>query len=96
MLKGFNYPLTPKGQSTLNPPPPWYYSSDFLEIEFWSEPSAVTALLPSGTRSRPSCKGTLQCSLLRLAVQRRKRRIPRSRPLSISRVFHSCGRVIQR
>jgi hypothetical protein len=27
MLKGFNYPFTPKGKSTLNPPPPWYYSS---------------------------------------------------------------------
>jgi hypothetical protein len=32
--KGFNYPLTPKGKSTLNPPPPWYYSSDFLDVEF--------------------------------------------------------------
>jgi hypothetical protein len=30
MLKGFNYPLTPKGTSTLNPPPPWCYSADFL------------------------------------------------------------------
>src|SRR5580693_7252592 len=46
MLKGFNYPLTPKGKSTLNPPPPWYYSSDFLNIEFWSKPSAVAAVLP--------------------------------------------------
>ena len=35
-LKGFNYPLTPKGKSTLNPTPPWYYSSDFLDIEFWA------------------------------------------------------------
>src|ERR1700759_2979576 len=34
MLKGVNYPLTPKGTSTLNPPPPWYYSPDFLNIEF--------------------------------------------------------------
>jgi len=48
MLKGFNYPLTPKGKSTLNPPPPWYYSSDFLNIEFWSDPAAVAALLPPG------------------------------------------------
>lgn len=31
MLKGFNYPLTPKGKSTLNPPPLWYYSADFLD-----------------------------------------------------------------
>jgi len=32
-MKGFNYPLTPKGKSTLNPRPPWYYSADFLNIE---------------------------------------------------------------
>jgi acetoacetate decarboxylase len=48
VLKGFNYPLTPKGKSTLNPSPPWHYSADFLDIEFWSEPSAVTAVLPAG------------------------------------------------
>src|SRR6201991_50055 len=48
MLTGFNYPLTPKGKSTLNPPPPWHYSADFLDIEFWANPSAVAALLPSG------------------------------------------------
>src|SRR6202161_3371259 len=57
MLKGFNYPLTPKGKSTLNPPPPWYYSSDFLNIEFWSEPSAVAALLPSGLDPDCSANG---------------------------------------
>src|ERR1700728_2954986 len=57
MLKGFNYPLTPKGKSTLNPAPPWYYSSDFLEIEFWSEPSAVAALLPPGLAPDRSANG---------------------------------------
>jgi len=57
MLKGFNYPLTPKGKSTLNPPPPWYYSSDFLNIEFWAEPSAVTALLPPGLDADRSANG---------------------------------------
>jgi acetoacetate decarboxylase len=57
MLKGFNYPLTPKGKSTLNPPPPWYYSSDFLDIEFWSDPSAVAALLPPGLDPDPAAKG---------------------------------------
>ena len=57
MLKGFNYPLTPKGKSTLNPPLPWHYSSDFLDIEFWSEPSAVAALLPPGLNVDPSAKG---------------------------------------
>src|SRR6202789_3197908 len=48
MLKGFHYPLTPKGKSTLNPLPPWHYSADFLNIEFWSDPAAVAAVLPPG------------------------------------------------
>lgn len=57
MLKGFNYPLTPKGRSTLNPVPPWYYSSDFLNIEFWSDPSAVAALLPPGLSPDSAAEG---------------------------------------
>jgi acetoacetate decarboxylase len=57
MLKGFNYPLTPKGMSTLNPPPPWYYSADFLSIEFWADPSAVTMILPTGLDPDPKVEG---------------------------------------
>ena len=56
-LRGFNYPLTPKGKSTLNPPPPWYYSSDFLDIEFWAQPAAVAALLPPGFDPDPAANG---------------------------------------
>jgi acetoacetate decarboxylase len=57
MLKGFNYPLTTKGKSTLNPPPPWYYSADFLDVEFWADPSAVAALLPPGLDPDRSANG---------------------------------------
>jgi acetoacetate decarboxylase len=57
MLKGFNYPLTPKGKSTLNPLPPWHYSADFLNIEFWSEPNAVAAVLPPGLEPDPAAQG---------------------------------------
>lgn len=57
MLKGFNYPLTPKGKSTLNPAPPWYYSADFLNIEFWADPSAVAATLPTGLDPDPKAEG---------------------------------------
>jgi len=57
MLQGFNYPLTPKGKSTLNPPPPWYYSADFLNIEFWSDPSAAAALLPPGIQPDRAANG---------------------------------------
>jgi acetoacetate decarboxylase len=60
MLKGFNYPLTPKGKSTLNPPPPWYYSADFLNVEFWADPAAVAALLPAGLDPDASANG--RCS----------------------------------
>src|SRR6185436_4139331 len=56
-LKGFNYPLTPKGKSTLNPPPPWYYSSDFLDVEFWAQPAAVASLLPNGLEPDPAANG---------------------------------------
>jgi hypothetical protein len=57
MLKGFNYPLTPKGMSTLNPLPPWYYSADFLSIEFWADPAAVRATLPQGLDPDPAADG---------------------------------------
>jgi len=62
VLTGFNYPLTPKGQSTLNPPPPWYYSADYLDIEFWADPSAVAAVLPAGLDPDPSANG--RCAAL--------------------------------
>src|SRR5580700_4201913 len=57
MLQGFHYPLTPKGKSTLNPLPPWYYSADFLSIEFWADPAAVQALLPEGLDPDPAADG---------------------------------------
>ena len=57
MLKGISYPHTPKGKSTLNPPPPWYYSADFLNIEFWSDPAAVAAVLPPGLDPDPAAQG---------------------------------------
>jgi acetoacetate decarboxylase len=57
VLKGFNYPLTPKGKSTLNPAPPWYYSSDFLSVEFWADAAAAAAVLPPGLEADPAAKG---------------------------------------
>jgi hypothetical protein len=47
MLHGFTVPLTPQGNSPpLASPPPWHYSSDCLGIEYWTDSTAVTALLP--------------------------------------------------
>lgn len=57
MLKGFHYPLTPKGKSTLNPAPPWYYSSDFLSVEFWADAANVAAILPPGLEADRAANG---------------------------------------
>src|ERR1700693_5144248 len=48
MLKGFSVPLTPQGKSALATLPPWHYSSDCIAIEYWTDPEAITALLPPG------------------------------------------------
>jgi len=57
VLKGFHNPLTPKGKSTLNPLPPWHYSADFLNIEFWADPAVIAATLPAGLDPDLSAKG---------------------------------------
>src|ERR1700751_5598098 len=48
MLKGFTVPLTPGGKAALATLPPWHYSSDCIAIEYWTDPSAIAALLPPG------------------------------------------------
>ena len=48
MLKGFSVPLTPRGKSTLATLPPWHYSSDCIAFEFWTDKSAIAAVLPPG------------------------------------------------
>jgi acetoacetate decarboxylase len=46
-LKGFFYPRSATGQSSLIPPPPWHYSGDLLTIEFRTDPKRVAELLPA-------------------------------------------------
>ena len=57
MLHGFSVPLTPLGKSALASPPPWHYSSDCLAIEYWTDPSAITALLPTGVTPDEKSRG---------------------------------------
>lgn len=57
MLNGFAVPLTPQGQSTLVPPPPWHYSSECIAIEYWADPLAVAAILPPGLSADPAAGG---------------------------------------
>jgi acetoacetate decarboxylase len=57
MLKGFTVPLTPQGISALAGPPPWHYSSDCLVVEYWTDPTAVAALLAPGLTADPKSNG---------------------------------------
>jgi acetoacetate decarboxylase len=57
MLKGFSVPLTPGGKSALAAPPPWHYSSDCIAIEYWADPAAIAALLPSGVAQDQKSSG---------------------------------------
>jgi acetoacetate decarboxylase len=45
-LQGWSYPLSPRGRSSLVPPPPWHFSGDALVIDYRADPQAVEALTP--------------------------------------------------
>ena len=46
-VKGFFYPRTAGGRSSLIPSPPWYYSGDLLTVEYRTDPARVAELLPA-------------------------------------------------
>ena len=47
-VKGFLFPRTATGRSSLLPNPPWHYSGDLLTVEYRTDPAAVARLLPEG------------------------------------------------
>ena len=47
MTKGFMFPRTATGASSLVPAPPWHYSGQMLTIEYRTDPAAVAELLPA-------------------------------------------------
>jgi enduracididine biosynthesis enzyme MppR len=53
MLRGYSLPRSPEGRSSLVPAPPWHYVGDFLVLEYWADPEAVAAVLPSGLDPHP-------------------------------------------
>nr|WP_042193389.1 acetoacetate decarboxylase family protein [Kibdelosporangium sp. MJ126-NF4]CEL20745.1 Acetoacetate decarboxylase [Kibdelosporangium sp. MJ126-NF4]CTQ89658.1 Acetoacetate decarboxylase [Kibdelosporangium sp. MJ126-NF4] len=46
MTRGFLYPKTATGESSLIPAPPWHYSGDLLTVEYRTNPDRVRDLLP--------------------------------------------------
>jgi len=57
MSNPYAVPLSPRGLSSIAPPPPWHYSGDFLIVEFWADPAAVAAALPAGLTADPNSPG---------------------------------------
>lgn len=47
-MKGFMYPRTETGKSSILPNPPWHYSGELLTLEYRVDPAEVAALLPAG------------------------------------------------
>jgi acetoacetate decarboxylase len=45
-VRGFFYPRTATGRSSLIPDPPWFYSGDLLTVEYRTDPARVAELLP--------------------------------------------------
>jgi len=48
MIKGYSLPLTPKGQSSIIPSPPWHYVGNVLAIEYEADIQNIAAFLPKG------------------------------------------------
>jgi hypothetical protein len=47
MLKGFTPPFTPRGISSLVPPPPWHYAGWLLNVEFACDRGRATPFVPA-------------------------------------------------
>jgi acetoacetate decarboxylase len=58
-MKGFFYPRTAGGGSSLIPSPPWYYSGDLLTVEYRTDPARVAELLPPPLELSPDDPGAV-------------------------------------
>lgn len=52
-LKGFCYPLTPVGKSSLVGDMPWHYGTEYLNIAYRADPAAIAAYLPAPLEPGP-------------------------------------------
>lgn len=52
-LKGFCYPLTPGGTSSLVGEMPWHYAAEYVNIVYRTDPAAIAAYLPEPLEPGP-------------------------------------------
>jgi enduracididine biosynthesis enzyme MppR len=53
MLNGYTLPLSPSGEASLVPPPPWHFSGDVLLVEFMLDPDVLAQYLPRSLQPDP-------------------------------------------
>jgi acetoacetate decarboxylase len=58
-VRGFLYPKTATGRSSLIPNPPWHYSGDLLTVEYRTDPARVAELLPEPLSLAPEDPGAV-------------------------------------
>jgi len=58
-VRGFFYPRSATGRSSLVPAPPWHYSGDLLTIEYRTDPARVAELLPPPLTPAPDDPGAV-------------------------------------
>jgi acetoacetate decarboxylase len=58
-VRGFFYPRTASGRSSLIPAPPWFYSGDLLTVEYRTDPARVAELLPAPLSLAPEDPGAV-------------------------------------
>lgn len=58
-VRGFFYPRTATGRSSIVPEPPWFYSGDMLTIEYRTDPARVEELLPPPLTPAPVDPGAV-------------------------------------
>ena len=58
-VKGFFYPRTAEGRSSIIPDPPWFYSGDLLTVEYRTNPERVAELLPAPLELAPEDPGAV-------------------------------------
>jgi hypothetical protein len=52
-LRGFCYPLTPGGVSSLVGDLPWHYATEYVTIAYRTDPAAIAAYLPEPLAPAP-------------------------------------------
>lgn len=58
-MRGFLFPRTPSGRSSLIPEPPWHYSGEMITVEYRTDPRRVEQLLPDGATSADEDPGAV-------------------------------------